>query len=486
MTFFLGLFLVLFPSLSEPLNTLKAFNPPDTLYSEVLVLPTITESFLNSNSLISPEQALIAKRSAVYIDCRDSIPDGFPQSLLGYQILQIDTCVVYAYSPRDIVLDTMLVNSSIDGFAAGNRVTSYTLSSVSDGSIRRSYEIRGNTRHFYTVVAKPSSSDFPELFNSIVTLPKIDHEELISASHTAFLFENIQVNKERWDSLDLPGGNSIWGSRSDSSLIREVVLGRRVGTALRIPSNWQEGFAIKEESPLSLGFDHCFPFELITQLRTDFALIEAITNDTLNFYREAYTYVKPDSTFADPNSQQGFIFMIPIAGPLLDSIAIGRLPSLSEFAWSAADATAMYIGWQLGKWYFSKTAVRYADDAFETIVRYGTPDELLTTRTRTQELRNALLSLNRMTDDGAAHHIVALTDGRANVSRQILARAGIGVDDVVNGVGLPKTFHSHLHTNLYFAEVERRLLNVSNGTGYQIGEVLRSIQQELLAGTFPH
>jgi hypothetical protein len=90
----------------------------------------------------------------------------------------------------------------------------------------------------------------------------------------------------------------------------------------------------------------------------------------------------------------------------------------------------------------------------------------------------------------AAHHIVAFSDPRAAIARTLLKNEGIGLNEAVNGVFLPKnlkfvappaTTHSILHTDAYFIEVNSRLLNAAPGT---LRTVLGQIRQELLLGTF--
>jgi len=71
----------------------------------------------------------------------------------------------------------------------------------------------------------------------------------------------------------------------------------------------------------------------------------------------------------------------------------------------------------------------------------------------------------------AAHHLVALTDPRAQVALQILTNFNISANNSANGVDLPRyekdrnhkdmpnaIAHSKTHTNVYFANVETVLL----------------------------
>lgn len=99
----------------------------------------------------------------------------------------------------------------------------------------------------------------------------------------------------------------------------------------------------------------------------------------------------------------------------------------------------------------------------------------------------------------AAHHIVAHGDARAFPSRELLFGWGIAINDVDNGVYLPRNRRSHvpslphavkhstLHTGLYHLEVYARLVDVAIGHEHaQAGrDSLRGIKAELVDGTFP-
>ena len=92
----------------------------------------------------------------------------------------------------------------------------------------------------------------------------------------------------------------------------------------------------------------------------------------------------------------------------------------------------------------------------------------------------------------AAHHIVAGGDPRAEPARLILKREGIDINEADNGVFLPKntkvtappaTTHSGIHTNMYYQEINNRILSASPGT---VRDVLNDIRIEILNGTFPY
>jgi len=95
----------------------------------------------------------------------------------------------------------------------------------------------------------------------------------------------------------------------------------------------------------------------------------------------------------------------------------------------------------------------------------------------------------------AAHHMVASTDPRAATSRSILKAEGIDFNDAANGVFLktsskyatpPAITHSVIHTNKYFAEVERRLIVAqAKGPGH-VRAALVKMEKDILAGTFKY
>lgn len=101
----------------------------------------------------------------------------------------------------------------------------------------------------------------------------------------------------------------------------------------------------------------------------------------------------------------------------------------------------------------------------------------------------------------ATHHVVARTDTRALPSRVLLFQWGIGINDVDNGIRLPRwlvsqkpasltdaTVHAIVHTDVYHTEVHYRLREVArtHPTVASFARVeLRGIKQELTTGVFP-
>jgi hypothetical protein len=83
----------------------------------------------------------------------------------------------------------------------------------------------------------------------------------------------------------------------------------------------------------------------------------------------------------------------------------------------------------------------------------------------------------------AAHHIVAGNAAKAEEARRILTKFGIDINDVANGAFLEAGYHSELHTNKYYEEVNRRLRGINSKE--KTLEVLEQISEELIDGSFP-
>jgi hypothetical protein len=92
----------------------------------------------------------------------------------------------------------------------------------------------------------------------------------------------------------------------------------------------------------------------------------------------------------------------------------------------------------------------------------------------------------------AAHHIVAHTDPRAALAQEHLKSFGIHADDAVNGVFLrygdevskAGANHRNIHTDTYYQEVNRRVLEGS--TREEVMLILRDIADELRLDTFSY
>lgn len=102
----------------------------------------------------------------------------------------------------------------------------------------------------------------------------------------------------------------------------------------------------------------------------------------------------------------------------------------------------------------------------------------------------------------ATHHIVAAGDKRANRAKSLLFNWGIGINDVDNGVRLPRWLsspkpaaltdaivHSIVHTDVYHLTVYYRLKQVAAvhpAVDTHARVELRGMKQELEAGVFPY
>ncbi|MEN9223101.1 MAG: AHH domain-containing protein, partial [Thermostichus sp. BF3_bins_97] len=106
------------------------------------------------------------------------------------------------------------------------------------------------------------------------------------------------------------------------------------------------------------------------------------------------------------------------------------------------------------------------------------------------------LATNQRLPCGAeAHHIVAVNAILANQSRGILAKHGIDINSVENGVPLPADSsvtqvegmpHASLHTDVYHLEVRNRLTEKDASGGKQgVLQELEEIRQQLLNRAFP-
>jgi hypothetical protein len=74
------------------------------------------------------------------------------------------------------------------------------------------------------------------------------------------------------------------------------------------------------------------------------------------------------------------------------------------------------------------------------------------------------LTINDKYDTVEYHHIVAKKDPRALISRVILIKSGIDVNDLINMVWVNKNYYKVLHTNIYYG-----IVNTSMFMAYLIG-----------------
>jgi hypothetical protein len=97
-----------------------------------------------------------------------------------------------------------------------------------------------------------------------------------------------------------------------------------------------------------------------------------------------------------------------------------------------------------------------------------------------------------------AHHIVASQDLEASLARELLFACGIGINDVDNGVYLPRfesvpvpglpnaTLHGPIHTTRYHLAVFARLRMLPHGEQLPTREALRDMKDDMIAGVFPY
>ncbi len=97
-----------------------------------------------------------------------------------------------------------------------------------------------------------------------------------------------------------------------------------------------------------------------------------------------------------------------------------------------------------------------------------------------------MVSAGRIAPDyeHVAHHIVAGSgySEAALEAQKILSKFGIGPDDAVNGVFLPKSIHAPLYTKRYFEKVNFALREA--GSKNEAIGILEDIADQLKAGTF--
>jgi len=125
------------------------------------------------------------------------------------------------------------------------------------------------------------------------------------------------------------------------------------------------------------------------------------------------------------------------------------------------------------------------------------------------KLRKALIKAKRLPDliyNYEAHHIAAKADHRAKRTVEILEALGIDVDDIVNGVFLPKTefdkrngsrskayVHKPIHTDMYHANVAFEVIDRFEQTAHKSDEeakrdmiqLLQRIGKQLRNSTYP-
>ena len=89
----------------------------------------------------------------------------------------------------------------------------------------------------------------------------------------------------------------------------------------------------------------------------------------------------------------------------------------------------------------------------------------------------------------AAHHIVAGTGKRAEPARKVLQKYGINIDGADNGIYLkhmckcsnqPGAYHREIHTDVYYQNVNARIMNADRRGKQAVLKELDSIRNDLL------
>ncbi len=115
-------------------------------------------------------------------------------------------------------------------------------------------------------------------------------------------------------------------------------------------------------------------------------------------------------------------------------------------------------------------------------VQGAPPNQVLSTNSR-ELWRNLKETGSTPAPGDHAHHLAASGDKRAERARQVLAQAGIGINDAINGLFLSARQHARMHTNAYYREVNNRLAGLTNPNA--VANALRQIGRDILAGRFP-
>lgn len=87
--------------------------------------------------------------------------------------------------------------------------------------------------------------------------------------------------------------------------------------------------------------------------------------------------------------------------------------------------------------------------------------------------------------DYDAHHLVPWRHWRAQVARDILADAGIDINEIQNGMWLERTFHRTLSNNTQYMENVTRLLREAQGSRPEVLKALDYMRDSLSNGKIP-
>jgi len=281
------------------------------------------------------------------------------------------------------------------------------------------------------------------------------------------LSQDSRIDVDRWITMNLVGGATVWGERSDSLLSRNVTFTRTSAIESVAPDSIGQCISYENSDfgEVTQQWDHIFDQEISSQ-------------DTVSYNKNLYLYIHPDTYSANSELRRGLIFMVPIAGKLACSLYVNTTPSLEEFAWASLDAAI--IGGTI--WWRHVAANGVADDVAERVIEASTStptSSSVVERANTQTLRAVLESAGRPSGPGQIHHIVSVRDNAANVSRQILERYGIDLN--YNAANLvPLVNHCGRHSSEYYRTVESMLRGASSKA--DVIEVLNTVAERLSSG----
>lgn len=453
---------------------LNRFEPhtSDTLYVQVFA-----EQLL---SVPMTERTVLSRISTVAIqhDWRDSVPSWAPQSLLGNQILEIATidANVMLFSLEELEPTLVGAGAFANTHEVFTRRDSISTVCSTSGSIEKYYSVVGTRSSFYRLGSFPTSDDFPAFINQLEGTPALSETTEILFGKTILLTENTTLSLDTWSSLDLPGGSRVWGEHNAQEIpYRFVDISRRMNLECHPGNIPQVMLSVVQQGRV-------VPQSFLTRFISAPEDLFSISSDTVSHELDIYFTLADTIVSSDVQTRPGLVVWIPYLGPIADSLAVGRIPSLEEMGWTGFEIGMTALGKLAYSKYFewpSTRAAQYTDD----LIRSGTGAEVISNADHYRYLRANLG--DRITAIEDAHHIVPLRKPEGAIAREILDEVGIGIDDALNGVGLEPSFHGHLHTLNYMNEVTRLLANV-RGNRYAIEQVLNDIRSRLLTQTFPY
>lgn len=203
-----------------------------------------------------------------------------------------------------------------------------------------------------------------------------------------------------------------------------------------------------------------------------------------------FTYTDPTGLFSAGEAQAAADIANTLAGIQWES---GQW--IINHLLGGGDPTLLSIGFNVALPLLGMTASRlpqFAGAAKKLETVWGTPDS----KVLRDNMKNAGMKVPKFPN--AAHHIVPGTQNQpdAIIARSHLAQLGIESNDAANGVFLEYrkskgattigtgTVHNDVHTDVYFAEVKRRVMTAK--TPEKAREILQEIAEELQSNNFPY